>query len=92
MFCKNCSAEISDQAKSCPQCGHPSVEKGDRSKVAFVLLALLLGGFGIHRMYLGDWLLGIVYLLFCWTYIPAIIALVEAIVIGFRKDDLRFSD
>lgn len=92
MFCKNCSAEMSDQAKACPKCGHPAHEKGSKSKVAFVLLALLFGGFGIHRMYIGDWFLGFLYLIFCWTFVPAIVALVEAIVIGFREDDPRFKD
>jgi len=90
MFCKNCATEISDRARSCPKCGHPVCEEGAKSKVAFVILALLVGGFGIHRMYIGDWLLGIIYLVFCWTFIPALVALIEAIVIGFRKDDPRF--
>lgn len=43
-----------------------------------VLLALFLGGIGIHKFYLNKVGLGIVYLLFCWTYIPAIIAFIEA--------------
>jgi DNA-directed RNA polymerase subunit RPC12/RpoP len=92
MYCSNCGKEMSELAKACPHCGHPNklVSSGKKTKVVFVLLALFLGGLGIHRMYLGDWLLGIIYLLFCWTFIPAIIALFEAIVIGLRKDDPRF--
>ena len=39
---------------------------------------MLLGGLGVHRFYLGQWW-GIVYLVFFWTYIPALIAIVEAI-------------
>lgn len=42
-----------------------------------VLLALFLGGFGAHRFYLGNNGLGILYLLFFWTVIPALIAFVE---------------
>ena len=44
-----------------------------------VLLALLVGGFGVHRFYLGD-LLGIVYLIFCWTFIPMIVSAIEALI------------
>jgi TM2 domain-containing membrane protein YozV len=43
-----------------------------------VILALFLGGIGAHKFYLGQTGLGILYLLFCWTYIPAIIAFFEA--------------
>jgi TM2 domain-containing membrane protein YozV len=48
-----------------------------RDEVVGVLLALFLGGFGIHHFYLGRTGLGIVYLIFSWTGIPWIIAWVE---------------
>lgn len=91
MFCKHCGSEMSEEALACPKCGHPTVEKGTKSKVAFVLLALFLGGLGIHRFYLGNWGLGLLMLVFCWTGIPVIVAAIEAIVIGLRKDDPRFA-
>jgi len=47
-----------------------------------VLLALFLGGLGIHKFYLGQTGLGILYLIFCWTYIPSFIALIEAFTIA----------
>lgn len=91
MFCANCGKNMSESAPVCPHCGHPnSVKSGKKSKVVFVLLALFLGGLGIHRMYISDWGLGIVYLLFCWTSIPLFIALIEAFVIGLNKNDPRF--
>lgn len=43
-----------------------------------VLLALFLGGLGAHKFYLGQTGMGFVYLLFCWTYIPAIISFFES--------------
>jgi TM2 domain-containing membrane protein YozV len=43
-----------------------------------VLLALFLGGIGIHKFYLGNTGMGILYLVFCWTYIPSLIAFIEA--------------
>ena len=92
MFCANCGAgQISEQATNCPKCGHPIKQQGKlKSKIVFVLLALFVGGLGIHRMYLGNWGLGILYLLFCWTGVPMFIALGEAIVIGLDKNDERF--
>lgn len=44
-----------------------------------VLLALFLGGLGVHKFYMGQTGLGILYLLFCWTYIPAIVGFIEAL-------------
>jgi TM2 domain-containing membrane protein YozV len=90
MFCLDCGKEMSNLARACPDCGRPNENIGDKSKVAFVLLALLIGGLGVHRMYIGDIGLGIIYLLFCWTGIPSIVAFFEAIVIGLRKNDSRF--
>ena len=42
-----------------------------------VLLALFVGGFGIHKFWLSEIVPGVLYLLFCWTFIPSIIALIE---------------
>lgn len=43
-----------------------------------VLLAALLGGVGAHHFYLGNAAIGVLYLLFCWTFIPAVLGLLEA--------------
>ncbi|HEY9125689.1 MAG TPA: NINE protein [Acidobacteriaceae bacterium] len=48
-----------------------------RDEIVGVLLALLLGNFGAHHFYLGRTGLGILYLCFFWTGIPAIIGFVE---------------
>ncbi len=58
-----------------------------RSKVAAVLLAFFLGGFGIHKFYLGQTGKGIIYLIFCWTGIPAIIAFIEFILYLCMSDE-----
>lgn len=57
-----------------------------KSKVAAGLLAIFLGGIGIHKFYLGKIGLGILYLLFCWTYIPAFVGFIEGIVILSSSD------
>jgi TM2 domain-containing membrane protein YozV len=43
-----------------------------------VLLAVFLGSFGAHRFYLGQNGIAIIYIVFCWTFIPHLIALIEA--------------
>ncbi len=50
-----------------------------KDKTVASILALLLGGLGIHKFYLGNWI-GLAYLFFCWTFIPAIIGFIEGIV------------
>lgn len=51
-----------------------------------LLLAFFLGGVGAHHFYLGNVGLGILYALFVWTFIPAIIALFECFVIRGRVE------
>jgi TM2 domain-containing membrane protein YozV len=53
-----------------------------KDPTAAVLLALFLGGLGIHKFYLGQTGLGVLYLIFCWTGIPSLIAFFEAFVIA----------
>jgi len=45
-----------------------------RDEVVGILLALFLGGFGIHHFYLRRTGLGILYCCFCWTPLPGIAA------------------
>lgn len=78
VYCRDCGAKISKSAENCPSCGAQQ-NLGGRSKVAAGLLAIFLGGLGIHRFYLGQWW-GLFYLLFFWTGIPGLIAFVEGIV------------
>ncbi len=51
-----------------------------KNKYVAGILAILLGDLGIHKFYLGRIGSGILYLLFCWTGIPAIIGLIEGII------------
>mgnify|MGYP003458009378 CR=1 FL=1 len=48
-----------------------------KSKVAAGILAMFLGGIGVHKFYLGQVGMGILYLCFCWTGIPAFVAFIE---------------
>lgn len=59
---------------------------GTKNKTAAGLLALFLGGIGVHKFYLKQTLAGVLHLLFCWTGIPGIIAFVEAIIFLTMSD------
>jgi TM2 domain-containing membrane protein YozV len=48
---------------------------------------LLLGGIGVHRFYLARPGSGILYVLFCWTFIPALVGLLEGIVLLSMSDE-----
>lgn len=78
VFCGACRKQVSAADSVCPHCGAP---RGRRFKdrTAAGILAVTLGGLGIHRFYLGQWW-GVFYLLLCWTTIPLLVSLVEGIV------------
>lgn len=82
-YCSACAAVLHVTAETCPRCGARQQGAGslipEKNKTVAGLLALFLGGFGIHKFYLGRIGIGIVYLIFCWTFIPAFIAFFEAI-------------
>jgi len=52
-------------------------------------LAFFLGGIGIHKFYAKKMVAGVLYLLFCWTGIPAVIALIEFIIALTKTADER---
>ena len=56
-------------------------------KVAYILWGLFLGGLGAHKFYAGKTGQGILYLIFCWTYIPAILALIDIIIAATKPAD-----
>lgn len=94
-LCKECSRSVSVNAEICPHCGVRlkavpnglGVALNGKSRIVAALLALLFGGFGIHRFYLGRVGSGILYLLFCWTFIPSFIALIEFVLLLVMSDE-----
>jgi len=52
-------------------------DKEKKSATTGQLMALLLGGIGGHHFYMGNTVMGIFYLIFCWTGLPAFAALIE---------------
>jgi len=98
MFCKKCGSDVGE-SKFCPSCGEavdsvgPAagekfIHPGKRvNKLAYALIAIFFGSFGIHRFYAGKIVSGIVYLLFCWTGIPGILGLIEGILALCRDNE-----
>lgn len=41
------------------------------------ILALFLWWLWIHKFYLWSWILGLIYLLFSWTWLPSLISFIE---------------
>lgn len=64
-------------------------EQEKPSLVIYVLLALFLGGIGMHDFYVGKTAQGMTKLIFFWTGIPAIIAVFNAIGALLNKKDFR---
>ena len=56
-----------------------SVPQGP-DRVTASVLAILLGGLGVHHFYMGETALGILDILFCWTGIPSLVAFIDGVV------------
>jgi TM2 domain-containing membrane protein YozV len=93
-YCSGCGRPVHKTARSCPNCGatlRGGSSAGSKNKVVAGLLALFVGGIGIHKFYLGRGGWGVIYLIFFWTFIPAIVAFFEAIMLFVMSDD-RFDE
>lgn len=52
-----------------------------KSKTTAGILAFFLGGLGVHKFYLNRSAIGILYLLFFWTFIPAFLGFFDMVVL-----------
>jgi len=89
VFCRGCGKEIHESAKACPHCGatQSTSVQGSKSRISAALLAFFLGGFGVHKFYLGKIGQGFLYLIFFWTFVPAFIAFIEFILYLCQSDE-----
>ncbi len=58
-----------------------------KNKSTAIIWCFFLGGLGAHKFYLGQAGLGVLYILFCWTFIPAFIAFIEFIMLLVMSDN-----
>jgi hypothetical protein len=70
-----------------PTSGAYLLRPGGKSRITAGIFALLLGSFGVHKFYLGETKLGILYLLFFWTGIPGLIGFIEGIIYLIKSDE-----
>ena len=70
-----------------PQPLHAQYVGSPKDRVVAGILALLLGGLGIHKFYLDNISSGLLYLCFCWTGIPEIIGFIEGIIYLTQTDE-----
>lgn len=91
MPCKACQSRMSKEAPYCPTCAHPNpltaYDGPVKSRIVAALLAIFFGGFGIHRFYMNEPKIALVYILFVWTFIPVIIGVIEGLIYIFQTDD-----
>lgn len=59
--------------------GSAQASSATPARVEAALLALLLGDFGFHKFYLGRTRQGLLYLAFCWTFVPGILGIFEGL-------------
>jgi TM2 domain-containing membrane protein YozV/ribosomal protein L40E len=104
-YCSSCGAIIKSAAEVCPKCGvrqvtpvaNANVGSGVipsylvKSRMTAAILAFFLGWIGGHKFYMGQVGLGIIYLIFSWTGVPAIIAFVEGILYVTCNSDEEFT-
>ncbi|VED28773.1 TM2 domain-containing protein [Staphylococcus warneri] len=55
------------------------------NKVIYILVAIFLGGIGVHKFYADKVGQGLLHLAFFWTGIPSIVAIVHAIIVAITK-------
>lgn len=82
-YCQSCGIKLNPNQVICVQCG-TSLEEGityekNLNKTLAGVFALLLGGLGIHKFYLGQIISGILYLIFSWTGIPVFLGFIDGI-------------
>lgn len=94
-YCPNCGNQTNSEAAICVNCGVALKEAenvgnlGDKYKMTAGILAIFLGGFGVHNFYLGESKKGILKILLCWTGISSILALIDAIKIFTDKYEIN---
>lgn len=59
-----------------------------KDKAVAIILTFFLGSFGIHKFYLGHNFAGVMYLIFCWTFIPALLSIFDFLGLVLMTDQV----
>lgn len=73
---------------------NPPATQGGRSRIVAAILAFFVGGFGIHRVYLGQYWRALLFFVFSVTFIPSFFGIVDAIrylAMGEEEFDRRYN-
>ena len=65
-----------------------------RNRIVALLITFFGGAFGLHKFYLGENFAGILYFVFSWTGIPAVLTFFEFLGLLFMSErdfDLKFN-
>ena len=57
------------------------------SKNTYILCALFLGGLGVHKLIAGKQIQFLLMLGLCWTLIPAILGVIDAMLAAGKSPD-----
>ncbi len=89
--CLNCGTAIQSNANQAVVVAQPTIvqpnvvdntpvyAQGNYNKTTAAILAFFIGGLGAHKFYHGSIGWGILYLVFCPTFIPALVSFIEGI-------------
>jgi len=58
-----------------------------KDKSTAAILALFMGGIGVHKFYLGRIGAGIAYLVFAFTFVPALLGLIDFFILALMDQD-----
>ena len=104
MKCQRCNNEIADGSIFCSFCGEKLINNYSRptdsvriqkSKVAYVLLGVFLGGYGVHNFYAGYTEKAVIQLILgilCCGVISSIWAIVDVCTINCDANGVSFSE
>lgn len=84
-LCVECQKEQATGSSVARRSRWPVTSSHDRTTAA--LFAMLLGGVGAHKFYMGKVGTGFLYLLFFWTGIPLIIGFIEGLAYLLMDDE-----
>ena len=91
VYCRKCGTKIPENVQYCPNCGAGINCQGNQKKDKIVagILAILLGGLGIHYFYMGKTTAGIITLILglCSCYIWGVVMLIQGILILTMTDE-----